>query len=95
MVFYREEILDQEILTMQGLWAFLAGLIKAIMAALVYYAGREQGLHVEKIEQQEDNYEAMQEQIRKIENRPVTDADFNRLFERAKVEASKRENTKP
>lgn len=80
---------------MSSVWAFLSGLVKAIMAGLVYYAGREQGRRVEKIEQNEANHEAMQEHIRKIENRPVTDGDFNRLFERAKVEAAKRENPKP
>jgi fructose-1,6-bisphosphatase/inositol monophosphatase family enzyme len=42
---------------MKTFWAFLSGLVEAIMTSLVYYAGREQGRRVEKIEQNEKVHE--------------------------------------
>ena len=60
---------------MQGLWSFLAGLVKAIMAGLVYYAGREQGKRVQKIEQNEVVHENLEKANDAI-NRARSDDDI-------------------
>lgn len=71
---------------MQGIWSFLAGLVKAIMAGLVYYAGREQGKRVQKIEINEAIHENLEKASDAI-NRARSDDDIaKRLREKYKLD---------
>lgn len=71
---------------MQGLWSFLTGLVKAIMAGLVYYAGREQGKRVQKIEQNEAVHENLEKASDAI-NRARSDDDIvNELRKKYKLD---------
>lgn len=60
---------------MQAFWSFLITSVRAIMAGLVYYAGREQGKRVQKIEQNEAVHENLEKASDAI-NRARSDDDI-------------------
>lgn len=66
--------------------------VAVALAARVFFWNSGRTKEQLKAEKQES--EALREEIRKIEQRPVLDSDYLKLFERARAKAKARENPK-